>query len=257
MQAASAWAFGVELECYLHRESVMRYWTVGDYHRGIQIPGAPTGWKVERDGSVSRAPDSRFEGLEIVSPKLRGLRGLEDLSGVMLAVTEDCLGRSDYHCGQHIHTDAGPLREAPGGADGALERIAQAARQWLPVLHRVNGERAPERVNNSYCAPIPDGAYWRHNRYQALNFSNVGTQSRNTIEYRLWAGALNIERALLQVAVSVAFTRHFALGLASPDVSVDGLAAILREHPVVPEMVEEFIPVLYRTVELAPELEGS
>ena len=52
--------FGIEIEGILPTDVIMREdIRIGGYHRGIQVPGLPEGWKAERDESIG---DRRLHG---------------------------------------------------------------------------------------------------------------------------------------------------------------------------------------------------
>ena len=84
-KAADA-TFGIEIECLLPRGSVR----VGGYHAGIELGGRfPAGWNAQRDGSL-RTTLRGYEGVEIVSPVLRGRDGLEQRALSRLRRTDQC-----------------------------------------------------------------------------------------------------------------------------------------------------------------------
>src|ERR1700687_1873180 len=77
MTAVNEMTFGVEFELTLPNGTIQQ---VGGYHHGAQIPGLPDGWNAQHDGSI-RAAGGR-QGVEVVSPILRGIEGLEQIEKV-------------------------------------------------------------------------------------------------------------------------------------------------------------------------------
>ena len=99
-KAAEA-TFGIEIECFLPRGCVR----VGAYHAGVELGSRfPAGWNAQRDGSL-RTTLRGYEGVEIVSPVLRGREGLEQVRQVA-ALLQELGARVNRTCGLHVHVGA-------------------------------------------------------------------------------------------------------------------------------------------------------
>jgi len=145
-------AFGVEIELTgpngtevmraLQAHNV-RVVFIGTYR---STSGARGVWELKHDSSVSG------EGLELVSPRLRGAEGFSQLRAVCTALAE--VGATvDRSCGLHVHHDLRGL-----SAD-------QIRRQVLHVLERQDmfySMVAPSRRQNGYCGR------WRSEHVLAL-----------------------------------------------------------------------------------------
>ncbi len=89
-------AFGIEFETTLPNRDTT---PIGPYHNGWQVPWLPTGWKAERDSSISTLAPGR-KGCEFVSPKLRGYDGLKQVEEAIDAINARG-ARVNASCGLH------------------------------------------------------------------------------------------------------------------------------------------------------------
>ena len=204
--------FGVEIETknLLREQFVSRCTAEGirmhdmrGYTHGYQHT-----WKIVTDASLGT------NGLEIVSPPLKGEEGLEEVAKVM-RIAVACGATVDQTCGFHIHHGCGEY--TPEQAAGVLLWYAK----YEPVIDSLV---APSRrQGNIYCASLRkstnliEGIQWvldgaRQNRTMA-NLSAWFAETRNTfygryhkvnlaswqnygtIEFRQHQGTLNGEKA--------------------------------------------------------------
>ena len=140
--------FGCEIECYLPRGSVR----VGNYHAGIEIGGRfPAGWNAQRDGSLHTSLPN-YEGVEIVSPVLRGREGLEQVRKVA-ALLEEMGARVNASAGFHVHLGA----ESAAGQDfdevaDWVRRLINVTSQHEKAFYGASGTRSREQ--GTYCRSL-------------------------------------------------------------------------------------------------------
>lgn len=189
---ASEVRFGIEVECFVPTTVDIQ---VGGYHRGLQIAEVPQGWNGQSDGSI-HAP-AGYRPVEVVSPVLAGEAGLVQVFYVLDWLRERG-AQVNRSCGLHVHVDATDLSRSD------IRRIMQVFLRHEKALFSINGSQAEARWDNQFCKR---SARWLDplaDRYQSLNLSNVGRQSKNTVEFRLYAGTLDPEEVVTAVYASVA-----------------------------------------------------
>jgi len=209
--------FGVEIETTIPVASGIQ---VGGYHRGCNViqgtvgaltSAAPTfegaHWKAEADCSILVRHDGHI-ACEFVSPVLRGEAGVRHLVEFIEFLRR--LGASvNRSCGFHVHVG---VSGAAGGHEVTdyIDRLARLAGFNTKALYAQTGTLA--RETGHYCAPL-NGATKQAvkrikrtkstsgtalgNRYQLLNLTNL--PRTGTVEFRCFAGTLNVSKALLHV----------------------------------------------------------
>jgi len=215
-KAADA-TFGIEIECLLPRGSVR----VGGYHAGLELGGRfPAGWNAQRDGSLHTTLRG-YEGVEIVSPVLRGRDGLEQVRQVMTLLRE-MGGRVNPTCGCHIHVGATSVagHDFDEVADW-VRRLINLTAQHEKAFYGAAGTRT--RENGSYCRSIKRGWGAKKmrlkqkkmkaqdlrqeaatvSRYHSLNIEPLFSRKR-TIEFRCFSGTLNPLKACAYVQMALA-----------------------------------------------------
>jgi hypothetical protein len=176
---------GVEIECHVDRAVIAaNNWQIGPHGHGIQIPNWPTGWKVEYDSSV-RSHDPHYEGVEIVSPILRGEQGLKDLVAAVDWLREAGT-KVGPDCGLHVHCGAAAMTAE------AVERLVDLMFTYENAFFGLNGKNCKSRMGNFYSTPI-NQSWNRHDRYQALNLTNLGHYRKNTVEFRCFYATMRSE----------------------------------------------------------------
>lgn len=148
---AAELTFGVEMELFLPRGSVR----VGAYHRGIELGGEfPRGWNAQRDGSLHT--DLRgYEGVEVVSPILRGRDGLDQVRKVA-----DLLRRMDarVNASAGVHVHVGVTSAAGSDFDEAAEwvrRLLNTTAQHERAFYGASGTRS--RQAGRFCRSLACG----------------------------------------------------------------------------------------------------
>jgi hypothetical protein len=210
--------FGCEIECYLPRGSVR----VGNYHAGIELGGRfPAGWNAQRDGSLHTSLPN-YEGVEIVSPVLRGRDGLEQVRKVA-ALLEEMGARVNASAGFHVHLGA----ESAAGQDfdevaDWVRRLINVTAQHEKAFYGASGTRSRER--GTYCRSLKSAWNGKKeklrrkmkaedlrieaagiSRYQTLNLVPLFGRNR-TVEFRCFSGTTSGLKmtAWIQMALAVA-----------------------------------------------------
>lgn len=221
--------FGIEIECALPASYVRAaHIRVGEYHNGSPLPGFPPGWTAQHDGSL------HFSGnvvpLEIVSPVLSGLDGLEQIERVVKHI-EAVGGTVNQTCGQHVHIG---LNSVLGDKASDFDFVAEFIRRLLNLtsqhefaLFAVGGTRT--RLFNRFCNSIK--SHWAGklkpgdkidkvraeagNRYYTLNLLNVFDRKR-TLEFRIFAATTNYKKSIGYVVTAIALCQRAASSPIAP-----------------------------------------
>lgn len=149
-------------------------------------------WKLVTDSSVN------YEGLEIVSPVLKGAEGMRELELVLEALN-DMDAKVDRSCGIHVHHDVSDYDvKAFKSLYGIYSRYEGTIDSMMSPSRRGN--------NNSFCRgmnfvgldqlrgakTIEDVLGLYRNRYVKLNCASYRRQG--TIEFRQHQGSTNYEK---------------------------------------------------------------
>ena len=210
--------FGCEIECLLPIGSVR----VGGYHAGLALGGRfPRGWNAQRDGSLSTTLQG-YEGVEIVSPVLRGREGLDQVRQVA-RLLEEMGAKVNKTCGFHVHL--GAASAAGDDFDEVADwvrRLINTTAQHEKAFYGAAGTTARER--GTYCRSLKTA--WRHkkerltkkikaddlrieaagiSRYQTLNLVPLFGRYR-TVEFRCFSGTTSGRKmtAWIQMALAAA-----------------------------------------------------
>ncbi len=209
-------SFGIELEVLLPRGSVR----VGGYHAGIELGSDfPPGWNAQRDGSL-RTTLRNYEGVEIVSPVLKGRDGLEQIRKVA-SLLEALGSRQNASTGVHIHLGATSIAgENFDDVADFVRRLINVTAQHEQAIYGASGTRS--RENGSYCRSIKTA--WGQkkdrlkkkikaedlqaetaglSRYHSLNLVPLFGRNR-TIEYRAFSGSTSGKKLCAWVQMTLA-----------------------------------------------------
>jgi hypothetical protein len=193
MIGANQLTFGVEIETIAPASAVAESGLrIGSYRRGIQVPYLPQGWTSECDGSI------RAEGghaCEIVSPVLQGAEGLAQVAEVLR--TLQAKGhRVNASCGVHVHV--GWKRT---WSSDALARLVTIVAYVEKGLYAITGTKQRER--GAYCGGVRRYGNQDHakdhverGRYHALNLTNLAHGTKDTVEFRVFSGSLQVVKVL-------------------------------------------------------------
>ena len=221
-KAAEA-SWGVEIECFLPRGSVR----VGGYHAGVELGGRfPAGWNAQRDGSLQTSLPN-YEGVEIVSPILRGREGLEQVRQVA-RLLDEMGARVNRSASVHLHIGATSLAgENFDEVADFVRRMINVTAQHEQALYGASGTKARER--GTYCRSIKTA--WGHkkdrlrkkikaedlrleaagiSRYQSLNLVPLFGRNR-TLEIRAFSATTSALKLTSWVQMGLALAT-MALG---------------------------------------------
>ena len=194
--------YGVEIECYVPSGSV----TSGGYHRGRQVAGLASGWNAQHDSSLGRAPRG-YEGVEIVSPILRGAEGLRQINQA-IGWLQGLDARVNTTCGLHVHVGFPNDRRE-------ITKLLHLVANFETAIYASTGTKS--RETSHWSAPITDShrelafgasdlsgmGHAVRDRYHSLNLTNLIYGSKPTVEFRAFAGTLNYQKIVGHVRLCV------------------------------------------------------
>lgn len=162
-------------------------------HQGVSY------WKVTTDASVQGRG-----GFELVSPKLYGQAGLDDIRKAVKAIKE-VGGRINSSCGLHVHHSAQGM---------STRQLKMVSHFYSSLFQAFDGIFSLSRHHSQWCAladPQEVNRLTASNlrmisRYQAVNLTAY--LRHGTIEFRQHQGTLNA----LKITSWVVFTQQFMLG---------------------------------------------
>ncbi|ASR83976.1 amidoligase [Arthrobacter phage Shrooms] len=240
--------FGVEIEFTgCTRDQVVAQLRELDPEFPVEVQGynhrVTSVWKLITDASVTYSPEG--QGLEAVSPILKGESGFKQLATLLKAIRQ-AGGNVDKSCGIHVHHDANDMSAAQVAGMVKLYTENQRVMDQLVSRSRRAGE-------NRYCEPLrateardaveylKDGASVSHfNRFRTINVTSY--PKYGTLEIRQHQGTLNARKVSSWVKVGQ------AMMLAACTLADEG-----RETPRF-TMVPEFMAFLTETGKLDAEV---
>ncbi len=190
--------WGCEIECLVpvsRAETAGRLQNAGiECYSEIYNHNTTGHWKIVSDASVLSEWGSGFIPMEIVSPPLKGNKGLRQLKKV-LDVVNDLGGKVNNTCGLHVHHEVTDLN---------VDAIRNMTKYYILFEDEIGSfVSARRRGNNSYCSNIKGHLFqtlseawsriddWRdesdvvcawYDRQTTLNLQPV--YSRGTVEFR-------------------------------------------------------------------------
>lgn len=219
MNLASNRFFGIEIEC--------KGMSMGDAERAINAAGiechiesyghsTPRTWKIVTDASVS-------EGFEVVSPKLQGNEGLEQVRKVSAAlVAAGAKVRRD--CGFHVHVDAHDLNAK------TLYNIAKRYAAHESVIDTFM-PRSRRGANNRFCMPVEGLLSYlsepsTHSSTRSF-ISNLGERRyfklnlaaflrHSTVEFRQHSGTVEAHKMIPWIIFCINFVEQSIINFVSP-----------------------------------------
>jgi hypothetical protein len=206
--------FGIEIETLAPQSAVDAGLQIGSYHRGIQVPYLPAGWKAERDGSV-HATNGTGLSCEIVSPVRRGAHGLAQVAEVARALAAHG-HQVNSTCGVHVHI--GWSRGLPAAA---LARLVTIVAYVERGLYAITGTKNRER--SRWCGGVRKYGCDKdakpnldRDRYHALNLTNLAHGTRETVEFRVFSGSLNPVKLIGWIQVCLGLVERAVNGKRTP-----------------------------------------
>lgn len=203
--------FGVELEVIAPDmadiDHALRRARVSAGFGGYHARGGVGQWMITGDSSVQPTPAQIQRGMtrgyELVSPPLRGRKGIAQLRRVMTELAAAGI-EVNKSCGAHVHHCARDFSVATfARLAGNYANLQSAVDTVMP-----NSRRATVGFGNNYCRPI-DGYSLRElgrastlsdvqiahrNRYSVVNFQSF--PSYGTVELRQHAGTVNADKLI-------------------------------------------------------------
>lgn len=184
---ANELTFGIEIETTMPLGSV----AVGGYHRGAQVPFLPEGWRAENDCSIHHQRGRT--ACEFVSPVLRGAEGIAQVIEAVNQINARG-GRVNQSCGLHVHVGW-------AGSDDDLNCLVTLVANFEKAIYASTGTKRRERnhftrsiqAHGSASAAVQQS---RLNRYHILNLNNLASGRSRTVEFRAFAGTLNIVKII-------------------------------------------------------------
>ena len=185
--------FGVEIETIAPRSLARQGLYVGGYHRPVQVPFLPEGYKASADCSIE-AP-AGYMGCEIVSPILVGPEGLKQLAEVCAILVAKGF-KVNASTGVHVSVDF------TGASEDEKQRLIQTVAFAEKGIYATTGTH--RRENGIYCQSVHNFGDRQHaaaridngyhgNRYHILNLTNL-YNGQNRVEFRAFSGSLNAKK---------------------------------------------------------------
>ncbi len=146
-------------------------------------------WQAMRDGSINGSPaswDTRGTH-EIVSPVLKGRKGMDDLVKVAKALSS-AGAEVDTSCGVHLTfglDNSRWQRMGPRKVEAKLARLVETYNWFGPVINSM----LPRSRRNNYFCRHNDLESSMRSKYSAVNLSKFA--SSGVVEFRQHAGSLN------------------------------------------------------------------
>lgn len=239
--------FGIEIECYIP-EANARGINVGNYHAGIQVEGLPAGWNAQRDGSVGYK--AGYLGFELVSPKLQGQVGIEQVK--LVADWLKAKGAKVYkNCGFHMHVGLGRWK-----TNENLNKLVMLAKYWDKAMYAVTG--TVSREQGHYCKTyLPDDVnritrmtlqekQRISDKYRLLNLTPLSRQG--TVEWRVFSGTVNKTKMLayIQLGLGLCEAACGPISMASLKMAPSGKLASEIANGRVQGIVRELIRFVWR-----------
>lgn len=161
-----------------------------------------------------------MSAVEIVSPVLTGLEGLQDVRETLRQLGS-IHARANRSCGFHVHVGLDSLL-GDKTQDGAcvadwVRRLINTVSQYESALFGITG--SPSRLYNQYCHSIKmpwagrlksgdplmkvEDETRMKSRYHSVNLCNLFAE-KGTIEFRVFAGTLNETKATGHVVTALA-----------------------------------------------------
>jgi len=182
--------FGIEVETLIAKSMrLSEKVRLGSHHGGgHQVPYLPTGWKAERDHSITTR--GGYCSCEIISPILRSADGLAEVVEVLRILDAKGHRITRPSCAVHVHVSwKGSLP-----AD-ALLRLVSTVAHCERGLFAITGTKYRER--SGYCNGVRKYGnveyaqnVIEHDRNHALNLVKLARRERRAVEFRVFSGSI-------------------------------------------------------------------
>ena len=219
-EQAKEFTYGIEIETTVPKAKRM---SIGTYAGPKQIRGCPAGWVGKTDSSI--LPAYNYKGVEITSPVLQGLDGMQQIAKVTDKL--QTMGAvSNNSCGFHVHVGLPKKCYGNGYRDEVetkkflINLVSWTGKHELG-LYASTGNIT--RVGNIYCNSVQerykletireeppsyleDTFHTHEERYNVLNIINLFNSYRpDTVEFRVFPGTINLVdiQGYIQVALGL------------------------------------------------------
>lgn len=227
--------FGVELETVVPANSGIN---IGGYHQGAPVNhalvlGEPhqapsfdgARWRAERDGSLQAGCPEGYVPCEFVSPILRGEAGVQNLIAFVQWV-KSIGGKVTSSCGVHIHVGVASVIGPTSSPDDTINFLCKLGAISQRLGLAFYSQTGTARHQNQFCRPLTNndkrvlddakrdrtnkvGQLCHADKYRLVNFRCVG--SKGTVEFRAFAGTLNVDKVLHHLATALGTCRYAAV----------------------------------------------
>ncbi len=213
------YSFGVELEGLVRDKEALKAklqeYGIRSYITGYSHELRNKQWQLGDDGSVRRNMTSdeasRYQSIEITSPKLFGNDGFKEIETVCRAWNE--IGSMvNNSCGFHVHISA---------YNYTKDDLRRLLLVWAKIENVIFYLVAPSRRNNRYSILLRKDSEFQswilhneitnHNRYKAVNLSSYN--SYKTVEFRIHQGTTNPEKVIYWVVFCLKLMEKVKEGL--------------------------------------------
>jgi len=193
--------FGIEIECFIPRaRSIDSFIEIcrEEGLEGVTYEGythrITRGWKIVTDVSICAGAGHR--GIEVVSPILKGVDGLNQVQAMCRALNR-VNANVNKSCGLHVHHDAQDF------ASKHFDNIKEMYRRMEPELDKMMpASRRGTRVEYvGSCIGVTNET-WEYTRYRKLNLCSYARQG--TIEFRHHSGTVDAEKIVAWVHITQA-----------------------------------------------------
>ena len=256
--------FGVEIEFYSthHRRSTV---VTRLQHAGINVYDAGYSqrtsdcWKMVSDGSLD------YNGMELVSPPLKGRAGLAELRKVC-RVLKSCKATVNSSCGLHVHHDASDftmpawksLIKLYGKHEADIDRLHPGSRSnggyCRSLVSFCNNDinNLFERVDAAHTVSDLEGVFYT--RYVKVNVDAF--RQHGTVEMRQHAGTLNFDKMAAWVCLTQGMVEAAVKGARvslKTKGGADKLYATVKAQPKVRKFFRDRAETLHPTTPATPE----
>jgi len=187
-----------------------------DYHYTHRVS---ENWKIMQDGSVGDL-DGNTLGLEVVSPILYGLEGINEVKKCLHVLDHIVRAKVKKDCGIHVHFDAGGISvpqiwniyKSYARNEDVFDMIMPDSRKLdnneycLPLTYQVEHMEEISTPNTIHALRCIIGT----GRYYKVNLQSLFRQ--NTIEFRQHSGSLNGEKVENWIKLLYSFIQNFRNG---------------------------------------------
>ena len=191
-------------------------------------------WKLVTDSSVTYSGTGVFNGLELVSPILKGDDGLDELEKV-LEVLNSLGAKVDKTCGLHVHHDISDYEvENLISIHNFYYKFQRAIDKFLPKSRRNSSSQYCKRIPASRIKKIQNAVDFHdvfaaldNNRYLTLNAQAY--LRHGTIEFRQHSGTTDFEKIeswIIFTHAIVNYCKNNSVDFSS--VSTDDVGLLLR-----------------------------